>query len=228
MSDISEIVKLQEKSAEEFIKVESILKSILPGKLVGRKMSGDKIIAMTIQSVSFVFIDVVNFESICDSIPPQALISTVNSFFKMIEELMKGFPLLTKVNCIGDSFLAGGGIFMDINQPNLHGTEAVNFGLEVISSMGSLEKKMQVRVGVHIGGPVTGGIIETSRPTFKLIGRDVNIAQQIQRVGTPMQVQITRAVYELIYGGTFSIKECGAIDIKGGTVLTYIVTKKSP
>jgi len=51
------------------------------------------------------------------------------------------------------------------------------------------------------------------------------MAQQMEHHGVPMKVHISRSVYELVYGETFKIKERGNVEIKGGTVVTYLVSK---
>jgi hypothetical protein len=45
--------------------------------------------------------------------------------------------------------------------------------------------------------------------------------------GVPMAVHVSRAVYELIYGDQFVVKERGPIDVKQGVVVTYIVTGRT-
>ena len=52
------------------------------------------------------------------------------------------------------------------------------------------------------------------------------MAQQMEHHGVPMQVHVSRSVYELIYGDAFSIKERGVVEVKGGSVVTYLVSKK--
>jgi hypothetical protein len=52
------------------------------------------------------------------------------------------------------------------------------------------------------------------------------MAQQMEHHGVPMQVHVSRAVYELVYGDTFQIKERGATVINSGTVITYLVSPK--
>ena len=41
-----------------------------------------------------------------------------------------------------------------------------------------------------------------------------------------MKNHISRAVYELIYGGSFIIKERGEVEVKNGKVVTYLVEGK--
>jgi class 3 adenylate cyclase len=46
--------------------------------------------------------------------------------------------------------------------------------------------------------------------------------------GIPMQVHVSRSVYELIYGDQFVVKERGTVDVKGVQVVTYLVSDKNP
>jgi hypothetical protein len=50
------------------------------------------------------------------------------------------------------------------------------------------------------------------------------MAQQMEHHGVPMQVHISRAVYELIYGGEFKVAERATIQISQGNVVTYLVS----
>jgi len=63
----------------------------------------------------------------------------------------------------------------------------------------------------------------TEKPTFEIIGPAINMAQQMEHHGVPMQVHISRSVYEMIYGGPFDVKERGQIEIKDGSAVTYLV-----
>ena len=90
----------------------------------------------------------------------------------------------------------------------------------------SLEQNLRIRVGVNAGGPIVAGVLGTDKPTFEIFGPAINMAQQMEHNGVPMQVHISRPVYELIYGGNFDIKERGEIDVKNGKAFTYLVSPK--
>ena len=42
--------------------------------------------------------------------------------------------------------------------------------------------------------------------------------------GIPMQLHISRSVYEVIYGNPYKIKERGQMEIKGVPTLTYLIS----
>jgi hypothetical protein len=65
------------------------------------------------------------------------------------------------------------------------------------------------------------------KPTFEILGPSINMVQQMEHHGVPMQVHVSRAVYELIYGDQFVVKERGQIEVNNGTVVTYLVTGRT-
>ncbi len=130
--------------------------------------------------------------------------------------------------------MAASGIFMDVNQPQVHAKDMVEFGLDALEGLGRVNEEMkiepglQIRVGINTGGPVVAGVLGTSKPTFEIIGPTINLAQQMEHHGVPMKVHISRAVYELMYGGSFSVKERGEVELKNGPTVTYIVDMRAP
>jgi class 3 adenylate cyclase/PAS domain-containing protein len=226
MYNITAKASLEEEIKAEHKKVESLLRSMLPSQLVSRVEGGDSKIAFSIRSASIIFIDIVDFSSFYRSRKPQDIIAAINTIFTTIDDIAANFRIITKLKCIGDTYMAAGGLFEEANLPIMHAKDTVDLGLKVIEAVESIRPKIQVRVGVNTAGPVVAGIIGTGRPTFEVIGGAINLAQQMQQVGIPMNVQITRAVYELIYGTNFIFKERGAVEVKGGSIITYLVTKK--
>jgi class 3 adenylate cyclase len=106
----------------------------------------------------------------------------------------------------------------------------VTFGLDAIKSVETLNEMLsqtlKIRVGVNTGGPIVAGVLGIGKPTFEIIGPPINMAQQMEHHGVPMLVHISRAVYELIYGDSFQVKERGPVELKNGTVITYLVSPK--
>ncbi|KAK8845685.1 hypothetical protein M9Y10_020603 [Tritrichomonas musculus] len=125
--------------------------------------------------------------------------------------------------------MCAGGIFSEVNQPNINAKENVEFGQESIECLRQLEYQLslQIRVGINTGGPIVAGVLGTEKPTFEILGPAINMAQQMEHHGVPMQVHISRSVYELVHGGSFVIKERGQIEIKSGKVITYLVQDKN-
>jgi guanylate cyclase len=86
--------------------------------------------------------------------------------------------------------------------------------------MGSLG--FELRIGIN-SGPVVAGVIGRKRFLYDLWGDAVNVADRMQTEGTPGQIQITRATYELLKD-EFVCEPRGTIDVKGkGEMETWYV-----
>jgi class 3 adenylate cyclase len=226
--DITQTVRYNTLIQEEKDKSDRLLESILPSKLVKRVQQGEKNISFSVQSASVVFMDIVSFTPWCGSLPANRVMEILNLLYKEFDALVAKYPTLTKIKCIGDCYMAAAGIFAEINQPAVHAKEMVSFGIDAIHAVGDVNKQtgqsLQIRVGINTGGPLVAGVLGSGKPTFEILGPTINMAQQMEHHGVPMQVHISRAVYELIYGGEFQVKERGQIEIKNGTVVTYLVS----
>jgi class 3 adenylate cyclase len=56
-----------------------------------------------------------------------------------------------------------------------------------------LSENLQIRVGVNTGGPIVAGVlggIGSGKPMFEILGPPINIAQQMEYHGVPMNVYI--------------------------------------
>jgi class 3 adenylate cyclase len=215
---------------EEFARSEQMLQSILPPHLVPRVMAGEQNISFSVTSASIVFLDVVEFTPWCGSNTAETVMGVLNMFFKELDAVIATLPTMTKIKCIGDCYMCAGGIFSEVNQPTVHAAEAVTFGLKALDALEHVNQELgcslRIRVGINTGGPIVAGVIGCGKPTFEIIGPAINMAQQMEHHGIPMMVQISRMVYEIIYGSSFKVKErSGQVEIKGGNVVTYLVSR---
>ena len=215
--------------ADERKKSDQLLSSILPASLVPRVQSGEKDITFSVSSVSVLFLDIVEFTPWCGSNTATYVMKTLNRIFMEMDALVNSHKTLTRVKCIGDCYMAAGGIFDEINNPTTHAKEMVEFGREAINKItelnGVLNEKLRIRVGINTGGPIVAGVLGIDKPTFEILGPTINIAQQMEHNGIPMMVHISRPVYELVYS-FFNIKERGEIEVKKGKMFTYLIAPR--
>jgi class 3 adenylate cyclase/PAS domain-containing protein len=229
--DVTQRVRYNTLIEEESAKSDALLATILPPSLVKRVQAGEKNISFAVQSASISFIDIVEFTPWCGSLPAATVMKTLNALFAKFDGCVGRRVTLTKIKCIGDCYMSAGGIFSEVNQPAVHAKDLVSFGLDAISSLeelnGEVNQHLRIRVGVNTGGPIVAGVLGIGKPTFEILGPAINMAQQMEHHGVPMMVHISRAVYELVYGDTFQIKERGATEINTGTVITYLVSPRT-
>jgi class 3 adenylate cyclase len=226
--DMTQSVRYDTLIAEERDRSEQLLKSILPPSLVPRVQAGESDISFSVQSASFSFIDIVEFTPWCGKTPAATVMKILNTLFNFFDEEIASRPVLMREKCIGDCYVTAGGIFAESDAPMVHAKEMVSFGLAAIQALQRLnvlfEETLRCRVGVNTGGPLVAGVLGGAKPTFEILGPAINLAQQMEHHGVPMNVHVSRSVYELIYGDAFEVREKGQTEIKGGPVVTYLVS----
>ena len=218
--NVTAAVKVQTLINPQPEKMCQLLARVLPDQLVMRVQEGETGISFAVQSASILFFDVINFSAAGDD--PRSAMSTLNHLFQACDAEIACLPSLTRLKSIGDRYMAGGGLFSEISQPGVFTKEIVGFGLTCIGSAKTAGQ--QIRVGVNTGGPVAAGVVATAKPSFDVIGPTVALAQELEREGVAGNVHIPRAVYELIYGGDFIVKEKGQTETRQGSLITYVVT----
>jgi len=211
--NVTQLFNYNKLIQDERAKSDSLLSSILPASLVTRVQSGEKNISFAVQNASVIFMDIVSFTPWCASNTAANVMTTLSTIFRENDNILNKLPTMSKIKCIGDCYMAAGGIFDEVNNPSQHAKEVVEFGCEAIKKIREIDEllheNLQIRVGVNSGGPIVAGVLGTEKPTFEILGPPINIAQQMEHFGVPMQVHISRTVYELIYGNNFDIKERG-------------------
>jgi class 3 adenylate cyclase len=235
LRDVTAMVRYNTLISVERAKSDQMLKSILPPALVPRVQAGEKNISFAVSSATVVFMDIVSFTPWCGSSTAEKVMTTLNALFKKFDSNCARQSTMTRIKCIGDCYVAAGGVFCEVNQPTEHAKQVVQFGLDSLYSVhelnAELNEKLQIRVGINTGGPIVAGVLGggAAKPTFEILGPSINMAQQMEHNGLPMQVHISRFVYELIYGDQFVVKERGTpIEVKGVSVITYLVSEKVP
>ena len=212
---------------EEKQNSDKLLKTILPPSLVSRVQEGEKNISFSVQSASILFCDIVSFTPWCGSLPAETVMSTLNILFKRFDSILDSKPTMTKIKCIGDCYMAAGGIFAELNQPAIHAKEVVSFGLqgikEIVLINEEINQNLKIRIGINTGGPIVAGVLGIGKPTFEILGPAINRAQQMEQNGVPMKVHISMPVYELICGFNFKFSTRRQINIKNELVDTYLV-----
>lgn len=229
LSDMSTIQKLEKEVEEETKRKSDLMTQFMPQILTPKVVSNqEQGVSFSVQSVtiSMIFVDL----DAKDDRSIEIFNEIHNSLSSLIFE--KKFQTIESIEILGDLFMVIGGLFDEVNQSERHAQEVIKFSLEAIEKVKIIKEKFQIQnsqtlCGVATGGPVSGGVIELDMPIFEVCGDVVDLAEEMMMLGITDVVHTTRAVYELIYGRDFQIKERGEIQIPNfGSAVTYIVSVK--
>lgn len=190
---------------------------MLPGRMADQILGDNPNEAFSVQSAT---IAVVHFPG-CD------IDKLLEIHSKLSENITSKYQTIANVDIIGSHLVASAGIFETVSQSERHANDAISFAVEALKTAKSvLGDDTETRIGVATGGPVYVGVIDIGRPFFEVCGEAVEFAEEIAAKAPKGVVHTTRAVYELIYGRGFMIKERGEVSLgKFGTIVTYTVTQ---
>ncbi|MEA5467967.1 adenylate/guanylate cyclase domain-containing protein [Spirulina sp. 06S082] len=218
--DITASKEAESALREQKARSEQLLLNILPEPIAKRLQAEESTIADKFDEVTVLFADLVNFTEISTQLSSIELVEILNVIFSDFDYLAQRHGL-EKIKTIGDAYMAVAGL----PYPKSDGVEAsANMALDLLKTIDEFNagtgKKFALRVGLHVG-PVVAGVIGVSKFIYDLWGDTVNIASRMESQGLPHQIQVTRAVYDVLHE-SYLLEEREAITVKGkGEMITY-------
>ena len=206
---------------------ETLIKNVLPSSIAERLKAATGSIADHVESASILFADVVDFTPLAQRLSPAEVVGTLDQLFSHFDTLVERHGL-EKIKTIGDAYMAAAGVPDPCAD---HASRAAFLALDMQAAVATStiagRDGLELRIGIN-SGPVTAGVIGTKRFLYDLWGDAVNTASRMESNGTPGEIQITRATYELLKD-EFACRRRGTIDVKGkGEMETwYLVGPRS-
>ena len=208
--------------ARENARSESLLRNILPGPIAERLKANPGNIADSFLDVTILFVDIVGFTKLSETIAPDALVSLLNNVFSEMDDLTDKYGL-EKIKTIGDAYMVVAGA--PERRPD-HTEAMAAMSLEIKGRFAKLNKAGQnpldFRIGIH-SGPVVAGVIGKKKFSYDMWGDSVNTAARMESQGLPGEIQVTARVRDVLKD-KFLFVERGLVDIKGkGEISTYLL-----
>jgi adenylate cyclase len=210
----------------EQAKAEALLVNVLPSSIAERLKGTTRSIADHFESASILFADVVDFTPLSQRLPPAEVVGVLDELFSHFDGLVERHGL-EKIKTIGDCYMAASGV-PDPSTDHARRTALLALDMRdavTTSTIGRLG--LEMRIGIN-SGPVVAGVMGTKRFLYDLWGDAVNTASRMEEHGTPGDIQITNATYELLKD-EFVCRRRGTIEVKGkGQMETwYLIESRS-
>jgi len=213
--------------AEEALRVEKecseqILLNILPRPILEELKRSSGSISHRFESATVLFADIVGFTAAASSLPPAAVVETLNQIFTSFDAIAERLGL-EKIKTIGDAYMVVGGV--PVARPD-HAAAMAEMALAMQASISQFAFPGQQPLSLRIGmatGPVVAGVIGVRKFIYDLWGDTVNVASRMESSGEPGRIQVAAVTYELLRG-RYRFEHRGEIPIKGkGLLATYFL-----
>ena len=222
------LVKVRTAALEqEKIKSDNLLRAILPDKIAERlkEATGEKSFGEHFENVTLLFSDIVGFTSISSGHTAREIVSALNKLFSMFDERAKQMGV-EKIKTIGDAYMAACGI-PEANKN--HASIMINFAFGMYEDLAKYNETADIKFNIRIGlncGPVTAGVIGTTKFIYDVWGDTVNVASRMETAANPGEIRITEDLKNMLDGKGFTFTEPIECKIKGkGMMKTFEIVK---
>ena len=134
-----------------------------------------------LKNVCICMIDIVGFSSWCSNHIPYKIAKSMILYNKLICETIQRYPLLKKIELVGDSCMIISGY--DISKFEENCIKCIEFAIDMISQLKEIQnifksKSIGIRIGVHLSD-VIGLYIENPNK-YQMFGNDINICSRLE------------------------------------------------
>jgi len=194
---LKELKKQKQKLITEKQKSETILKALLPEKIIHDIKKTGYSIPKRYQDVVVIFIDLVSFTSKTNTMSPHRLIKELNELYSAYDEIVSHCNC-SRIKTVGDAYIATCGLPTE-NKNAIHDAAKIALDIRnyIINRNMSNPIKWKVRIGMY-HGDVIGSLVSLSNYTFDIFGNTVNMAARYQSICDPMQINIPKSMMEVL------------------------------
>ena len=207
---------------------DTLLRNILPARVADELKSTGSVRPLHYGEVSVLFSDFVGFTQLTERMPAEELVHELDTAFSAFDRIVEKYRV-EKLKTMGDSYMCAGGL------PEPGGSHPVRICLAAMAMQRYLTERAEeyerqgrqfwsVRIGVHTG-PVTAGVIGTTKFAYDIWGDTVNTAARMESSGEPGRVNISEAT-QAVVSDFFEFSFRGKIQAKNkGELAMYFVER---
>ncbi|XP_008328091.1 adenylate cyclase type 9 isoform X4 [Cynoglossus semilaevis] len=191
-------------------------------------------------NVGVIFASIVNFSEFYEESYEggKECYRVLNELIGDFDELLRKpvFSNIEKIKTIGATYMAASGLnaqqCADAAHPHAHLRALFEFALEMMHVVDDFNKNMlgfgfKLRIGFN-HGPLTAGVIGTTKLLYDIWGDTVNIASRMDTTGVECRVQVSEESYCVLSSMDYEFDYRGTVNVKGkGQMKTFLYPKSS-
>uniref|UniRef100_A0A8D0LAZ3 Adenylate cyclase type 9 n=1 Tax=Sphenodon punctatus TaxID=8508 RepID=A0A8D0LAZ3_SPHPU len=160
----------------------------------------------------------------------------LNELIGDFDELLSkpDYSSIEKIKTIGATYMAASGLntsqCQDSNHPHGHLKTLFEFAKEMMRVVDDFNNNMlwfnfKLRIGFN-HGPLTAGVIGTTKLLYDIWGDTVNIASRMDTTGVECRIQVSEESYRVLNKMSYDFDYRGTVNVKGkGQMKTYLYPK---
>ncbi|MGH0187560.1 UNVERIFIED_CONTAM: hypothetical protein FKN15_025597 [Acipenser sinensis] len=189
-------------------------------------------------NVGVIFASIVNFSEFYEENYEggKECYRVLNELIGDFDELLnkQQYNNIEKIKTIGATYMAASGLnpsqCQDTSHPHGHLRTLFDFAKEMMCVVDDFNKDMlwfnfKLRIGFN-HGPLTAGVIGTTKLLYDIWGDTVNIASRMDTTGVECRVQVSEESYRILNEMGYDFDYRGTVNVKGkGQMKTFLFPK---
>ncbi|XP_066546059.1 adenylate cyclase type 9 isoform X2 [Amia ocellicauda] len=189
-------------------------------------------------NVGVIFASIVNFSEFYEENYEggKECYRVLNELIGDFDELLRkpAFNNIEKIKTIGATYMAASGLnasqCQDSAHPHGHLRTLFDFAMEMMRVVDDFNKDMlwfnfKLRIGFN-HGPLTAGVIGTTKLLYDIWGDTVNIASRMDTTGVECRVQVSEESHRVLKEMGYEFDYRGTVNVKGkGQMKTFLFPK---
>uniref|UniRef100_A0A8C1YHY4 Adenylate cyclase type 9 n=1 Tax=Cyprinus carpio TaxID=7962 RepID=A0A8C1YHY4_CYPCA len=211
-----------------------LLRNIIPIH-VAEQLKVNQSYSKNHDNVGVIFASIVNFSEFYEESfeGGKECYRVLNELIGDFDELLRkpAFSNVEKIKTIGATYMAASGLngqqCQEQPHPHAHLRALFDFALEMMRVVDDFNKNMlgfkfKLRIGFN-HGPLTAGVIGTTKLLYDIWGDTVNIASRMDSTGVECRIQVSEESHCVLNRMNYAFDYRGTVNVKGkGQMRTYL------
>lgn len=211
-----------------------LLRNIIPIH-VAEQLKVNQSYSKNHDNVGVIFASIVNFSEFYEESYEggKECYRVLNELIGDFDELLRkpAFSNVEKIKTIGATYMAASGLngqqCQEQLHPHAHLRALFDFALEMMRVVDDFNKNMlgfkfKLRIGFN-HGPLTAGVIGTTKLLYDIWGDTVNIASRMDSTGVECRIQVSEESHCVLSRMNYAFDYRGTVNVKGkGQMRTYL------
>ncbi|KAK8898361.1 hypothetical protein M9Y10_000646 [Tritrichomonas musculus] len=230
MKDDEEKVELKKKLEQERLNTMNLIKVLIPNGALSSVKGKKQSVFYKADEASLMFIEIDGLTECISIMSPKTMMEILDQIYDGFEETLKKFNSISMIRWENNLLTAVSGLFDNVGDFKTLAFETASFLIELTRNLE--EKNIQIntdfhlRLGAHIGGPVTGFIKDPTNPYFELRSPAFKYINAMKENAPLDQPQLTESIAKHLDLSIFDISNKSVIDCGDEKVNVYFAKFK--
>jgi class 3 adenylate cyclase len=214
LTDLSLGFNRMVEGLEERQALHSAMSSYIDPLIAERVLAEGSRIEGEAAETTIMFIDIVGFTTMAESVPPADVVADLNDFFEIVIPIVERHGGHAN-KLLGDGLMAVFGVPQPLAD---HAARAVNAAHEIaVALQDRYEGQLKAGIGLNSGPVVVGSMGGGGKLDYTIIGDSVNVAARVEAKTreTGDAILMTEATQRLLPQSAPPVESRGAITVKG-------------